>query len=141
MSFGSQLREYRDEYLHTSQKQMAQDLGIDPATISRYESNRRGFPIEQLPLIKKLYKIPDDILLAMILGRPLKKVRSFSSQTLDSTAAYEKGFLAQYGSLIESEPLLKEFIVRADSLDEEDRHLLLSGLLNFIQLYENQQRK
>ena len=77
----------------------------------------------------------------MILDKPLKTVRPFSNQTLDSTATYEKGFLAQYSSLIENEPLLKEFILRANSLDYENRQLLLSGMLNLMQLFENQTGK
>ncbi|PIC77152.1 hypothetical protein CSV74_07735 [Sporosarcina sp. P19] len=141
MSFGTQLREYRDEYLHISQKQMAEDLGVDGATMSRYESSERVFPIYLVPLIKEIYNIPDDVLLAMILDKPLKTVRSFSNQTLDSTATYKNGFLAQYGSLIENEPLLKEFILRANSLDHENRQLLLSGMLNLMQLFDNQTGK
>ncbi|PIC57822.1 hypothetical protein CSV80_07740 [Sporosarcina sp. P12(2017)] len=141
MSFGTQLREYRDEYLQISQKQMAEDLGVDGATMSRYESSERVFPIYLVPLIKEIYNIPDDVLLAMILDKPLKTVRPFSNQTLDSTATYKNGFLAQYGSLIENEPLLKEFILRANSLNHENRQLLLSGMLNLMQLFDNQTGK
>lgn len=141
MSFGTQLKEYRDEYLHISQKQMAEDLGVDGATMSRYESDSRGFPIYLVPLIKEIYNIPDDVLLAMIMDKPLKTVRPYSNQTLDSTATYEKGFLTQYGSLIENEPLLKEFILHTDSLDHDNRQLLLSGMLNLMQLFANQRGK
>ena len=141
MSFGTQLKEYRDEYLHISQKQMAEDLGVDGATMSRYESDNRGFPIDLVPLIKETYNIPDEVLIAMIMDKPLKSVRSFSNRTLDSTASYEKGFLAQYGSLIENEPLLREFILQTDSLDYENRQLLLSGMLNLLQLFHNQSNK
>lgn len=138
MSFGTQLKEYRDEYLHISQKQMAEDLGVDGATMSRYESDIRGFPIYLIPRIKETYNIPDDVLLAMIMDKPLKSLRPLSNRTLDSTATYEKGFIAQYGSLIENEPLLKEFILQVDSLDHENRQLLLSGMLNLMQLFHNQ---
>ena len=136
MSFGTQLKEYRDEYLHISQKQMAEDLGVDGATMSRYESDIRGFPIDLVPQIKELYDIPDDVLMAMILGKPLKTLRPFSNQTLDSTAAYEKGFLAQYGPWIEGEPLLKEFILRMHSFEPENRQLVLSGVLDLLQAFE-----
>ncbi|WP_194841418.1 helix-turn-helix domain-containing protein [Sporosarcina obsidiansis] len=142
MSFGTQLREYREEYLEITQKQMAMDLGIDAGNLSRYESDRREFPIEHLPLVKKVYNIPDDIFLAMVLDRPLKTVRSFKGlQTLENQSSYTNTFMDQHVGLIESEPELKEIIMLIAYLSKEDRKLFLSAIRNLLQLFENQLRK
>lgn len=64
MSFGSRLKELRIEK-GTSQKKVAEEIGISITTISQYESNSR-FPNEEM--LKKLclyYKISCDYLLGL----------------------------------------------------------------------------
>ncbi|MDV6378241.1 helix-turn-helix transcriptional regulator [Sporosarcina sp. GW1-11] len=137
MSFGSQLREFRDEYLHITQKQMAQDLGVNPGTISRYESDEREFPIEQLQVMKELYNIPDDMFLAIILDRPLKSVRpSTGLRTLDSTSYYSNG----WNEPADAEYRLREIIAVTDQMTPDNRALFFAGLQNFVQLFKNQLR-
>lgn len=142
MSFGSQLREYREEYLRITQKQMAEDLGVNSATISRYEADRREFPLEQLPLLKELYDIPDDMFLALILDRPLKTVRSFKGlRTLDQQTMYGESFCSQYADVIEAETELKEMIALAAYMRPEQRRLFLPALRSLFQLFDQQLRK
>ncbi|WP_301107694.1 helix-turn-helix transcriptional regulator [Sporosarcina sp.] len=138
MSFGTQLREYREEYLKITQKQMAEDLGVNAATISRYESDQREFPVEQLPLMKKLYNISDEVFLAIILDRPLKTVLSFKDMyTLDHTSNYANSFLPQYADLIENEPDLKGLIATLARLEDEERKMLLSGIRSILHALQN----
>ena len=135
MSFGSQLREFREEYLHITQKQMAQDLGVNPGTISRYESDEREFPIEQLKVVKELYAIPDEMFLAILLERPLKTVRSGNGlRTLDSTSNY----VNRLSDPTENEQYIRDIVAIAERMTPENRALFFSGLQSFIQLYSNQ---
>ncbi|AXI01169.1 XRE family transcriptional regulator [Sporosarcina sp. PTS2304] len=135
MSFGSQLREFREEYLHITQKQMAQDLGVNPGTISRYESDEREFPIEQLKVVKELYRIPDEMFLAILLERPLKTVRSGNGlRTLDSTSDYAN---RSADSVVE-EQYMRDIMAIAERMAPENRALFFTGLQSFIQLYKNQ---
>lgn len=74
MSFGSRLKELRNER-KTSQKQVADDMGISTTAISQYESNSR-FPNEEM--LKRLclyYMISSDYLLGLtdIKHAPLSK--------------------------------------------------------------------
>ncbi|EGQ26621.1 hypothetical protein HMPREF9372_1308 [Sporosarcina newyorkensis 2681] len=142
MSFGTQLREYREEHLEITQKQMAMDLGLDAGNLSRYESNHREFPISHLPHVQKVYDIPDDVFLAMILDRPLKTVLSLKGlQTLEYQSSYSDSFVEQHADLIESEPILKEIIMRTAHLNKEERQLFLSGIRNLLQLFGNQSHR
>lgn len=64
MSFGSRLKELRIEE-NSSQKEVAEDIGISVTAISQYESNCR-FPNEEI--LRKLclhYKISSDYLLGL----------------------------------------------------------------------------
>ncbi len=74
MSFGSRLKELRTEK-KSSQKQVAEDIGISITTISQYESDSR-FPNEEM--LKRLctyYQISSDYLLGLtdVKHAPLSK--------------------------------------------------------------------
>ncbi len=64
MSFGSRLKELRIEQ-NSSQKEVAEDIGISVTAISQYESNSR-FPNEEI--LRRLcihYRISSDYLLGL----------------------------------------------------------------------------
>lgn len=88
MSFGSRLKELRIERC-SSQKDVANDLGISITAISQYESNSR-FPNEEiLRRLCNYYKISSDYLLGLTdakhapLSKDEVKQRMLSSKELD----------------------------------------------------------
>lgn len=141
MSFGSQLREFREEHLHITQKKMAHDLGVDPTTFSRYESDSREFPIELLQQIKVQYDIPDELFLALVLQRPLKSFRFIPhSHTMDSASDYSSPTPQKTSDLFETEPALQGLTAFVEQIQPADRQLFFAGIQNFIQLYKNLMR-
>lgn len=140
MGFGAQLREYREEHLDISQKEMARTLGIDTTNMSRYEADKHQFTVDFIQKIRETYDIPDDMFLAMIEGTPLRSVRK-SMHTWEDPSTYSSTFLGQHAELVEEEKDLRRLLAFAASLTDDDRKLLLSGLSNLIQLYENLLKK
>lgn len=146
MHFGTQFKEYREEYLRLKQLEAAYELKIDPAALSNYERNERGFPNDLLPIVKETFSIPDDYFLAMVLGTPLKSVRD-STVTQPAKAAevqekYMNSFIDRHRQLFEESSELREFVAIASQLTEKDRRIFLNSnkaLLSLFHKYVKEQ--
>ena len=142
MHFGKQFKEYREEYLHMKQLEAAHQLKIDPAALSNYERNERGFPNDLLPIVKETFSVPDDYFLAMVLGTPLKSVRDFKmtqpANTSEVQERYMNSFIDRHRQLFEDSPELREFVSLASLLTAKDRRMFLNSnktILTLIHKY------
>lgn len=75
-NFGKQFKEYREEYLDIKQLDAAGRLSISSSALSNYETINRDLTPDMLAEIKRKFDIPDDYFLAMIMGEPLRDVKS-----------------------------------------------------------------
>jgi len=145
MYFGKQFKEYREEYLRMKQLEAAIQLKIDPAALSNYERNERGFPNELLPVVKETFDIPDDYFLAMILGTPLKLVRDSSSsqpvKAMEVKERYMNSFIDKHRQLFENCPELREFVALAAILTEKDRRIFLNSNKAILTLIQKSAKK
>ncbi len=131
MHFGKQFKEYREEYLRMKQLEAALELKIDPAALSNYERNERGFPNDLLPVVKETFDVPDDYFLAMVLGTPLKSVRDSKveqpTKTSEVQERYMDSFIDRHRQLFEDSSELREFVALAATLTEKDRRIFLNS--------------
>lgn len=138
MHFGKQFKEYREEYLRLKQIEAAHQLKIDPAALSNYERNERGFPNDLLPIVKETFAVPDDYFLAMVLGTPLKSVRDFKmaqpTKTSEVQERYMNSFMDRYRQLFEESAELREFVSLASLLNEKDRRSFLNANKSMLDL-------
>lgn len=145
MYFGKQFKEYREEYLRMKQLEAAIQLKIDPAALSNYERNERGFPNELLPVVKETFDIPDDYFLAMILGTPLKLVRDSSAsqpvKAMEVKERYMNSFIDKHRQLFENCPELREFVALAAILTEKDRRIFLNSNKAILTLIQKSAKK
>ena len=147
MHFGTQFKEYREEYLRVKQFEAARELNIDPAALSNYERSERGFPIDLLPTVKETFNIPDDYFLAMVLGTPLKLVRDTAVlqpvKAQEVKAQYMDSFIDRHRQLFEENPELRELVALISLLTEKDRRIFLNSnkalLTLFYKLTEKQE--
>lgn len=146
MHFGKQFKEYREEYLRMKQLEAALQLKIDPAALSNYERNERGFPNDLLPIVKETFAVPDDYFLAMVLGTPLKSVRDFKmtqpAKTSEVQERYMNSFIDRHRQLFEESSELREFVSLASLLTEKDRRIFLNSnkaLLTLIHKYAKEE--
>ena len=72
MPFYEHLREYREQQLNISQKEVASRLNIDHSSLSKYERGERAIPIDLLPDFKRVLNISDKDFLNMVLNKPYK---------------------------------------------------------------------
>ena len=138
MHFGQQFREYREEYIHIRQKEAAYKLNITPETLSNYERNERGFPQDLMAVAKRVFDIPDDYFLAMVLGDPLKSVRADKEdralQTNELKERYMDSFIDSHRQIFEDSAELREFVTLLATLTEKDRRDFLNVNKKMLEL-------
>ncbi|MBE1555677.1 helix-turn-helix domain-containing protein [Sporosarcina limicola] len=145
MHFGKQFKEYREEYLRMKQLEAALELNIEPAALSNYERNERGFPNDLLPIVKETFDIPNDYFLAMVLGDPLKSVRnpevSQPIKALEVKERYMDSFIDRHRQLFEDSAELREFVTLASTLTEKDRRIFLNSNKSLLTLIHKHSRE
>lgn len=138
--FGEQFKEYREEHLRMKQMEAALELKIDPAALSNYERNARGFPLDMLPVVRETFAIPDDYFLAMVLGTPLKSVRAPGAiqpvKTNEMKERYLDNFIDRHRQLFEENAELREFIALISNLTEKDRRNFLNSHKSILNLFQ-----
>ena len=139
MKFGVQFKEYREDYLQIKQNVAAFELNIDPASLSNYERGDRDFSTGMLPVVKETFAIPDDYFLAMVLGTPLKSVRTQSqtqpAKTQEMKEQYMNSFIDRHRQLFEESPELRGFVALASNFTEKDRRNFFNAKKSLLTLF------
>jgi transcriptional regulator with XRE-family HTH domain len=141
MSFGMQLREYREEELNITQSEAAYQLNLVPNTYSNYERCERPIPIELLPKIKDTFKIPDEQFLDMLLNRSRSKkklsIEALAMQTKDLRERYIVNFGESYFELLQESPELRQLLGFINVHDTKKRRLFLNAIKSILLIYDD----
>lgn len=141
MSFGMQLREYREEELNITQSEAAYQLNLVPNTYSNYERCERPIPIDLLPKIKETFNIPDEQFLDMLLSESRSKkkrsIEALAMQTKDLRERYITNFGESYFELLEESSELRQLLSFINVQDTKKRRLFLNAIKSILMVYDD----
>ncbi|MDW0108668.1 helix-turn-helix domain-containing protein [Sporosarcina aquimarina] len=140
-NFGKQFKEYREEYLDIKQLEAAERLSISSSALSNYETKNRDLTPDMLAEIKRTFDIPDDYFLAMIMGEPLRDVKSkrheHAGKTNEIRTHYRNQFIEQHRGLLEESNELREVIAIASSLSAKQRRIYFNSIKSNIAVFKS----
>lgn len=137
MDFYQYLRAYRKEQLGITQEEAANLLNVTKSTYSHYETGTRDIPIHLLPIIKKKFNIPDEMVLQMLFHSPLRSnsAEELATTTKDIQSKYKSNFLIEYGAVITETPELRDLVMLISNLDKANARKLLNSFRNQVAVY------
>lgn len=140
-NFGKQFKEYREEYLDIKQLEAAERLSISSSALSNYERTDRDLTPDMLAEIKRTFEIPDDYFIAMLMGEPLREVRSDTSHSAGKTGEirehYRDQFIERHRHLLEESNELRELIAIAASLSEKERRIYFNSIKSNLAVFKS----
>lgn len=135
-NFGKQFKEYREEYLEIKQLEAAERLSISSSALSNYKRTDRDLTPDMLAEMKRTFDIPDDYFIAMLMGEPLRDVRSTNSKSAGKTSEirehYRNQFIEHHRELLEESNELREMIAISASLSAKQRRIYFNSMKSNI---------
>lgn len=140
-NFGKQFKEYREEYLDIKQLEAAERLSISSSALSNYERTDRDLTPDMLAEMKRTFDIPDDYFIAMLMGEPLRDVRSGTANSAGKTGEirehYRDQFIEQHRQLLEESNELREIIAIAASLSAKQRRIYFNSIKSNLAVFKS----